>query len=84
MLDAVHRHRTTFCPRPILVEWCLEINMGKRVNRDDSERRPGARGFDGKRADASADVEKRYRDVGLWNRLERLRADRQTLEKGPQ
>src|SRR5215472_16984186 len=40
----------------------------------------GARSFDGEPADASADVEKRYRDVGLWNRLERLRADRQSAE----
>jgi len=52
-----------------------------RVNRDDSQHRPGARGFDGEPADASADIEKRYRDVGLWNRLEKLRADRPTVSR---
>jgi hypothetical protein len=52
-----------------------------RVNRDDSQHRPGARGFDGEPADARADIEKRYRDVGLWNRLEKLRADRPTVSR---
>jgi hypothetical protein len=34
MLDAVQGHRTTFCPCPILVEWCLEISDGRNEARN--------------------------------------------------